>query len=323
MAEPTDRVLSEQAQRRLATWPPGIVAGVLVGATALGHWGAGPLAAVLYGLVAAFLATRVRGWLEARARAALGGDPSAALLALTLDLAVGAGAGLVAAPLLGASVLPAVGSGAALAGVWTFLVAHAGGVVDRGVDYLLAGDQSADFAHEPIMADAAGLERAGQVEGAIRKYREIIEARPREPDAYLAAAVLLQRAGRAAEAAELLREARRRARITSGHQLLIGRQLAELAVGPLADPTTAAAELVLLAHRFRGTPAGDAAAADAEALRGAGRQDAAPAQSPPEPGPEGASAPSPAQPRPEAAPALSPTPPRPEAAPAPTPTPPF
>ncbi len=269
MATPGE-LASEAVYRRLATWPPGIVAGVAVGAVAATRWQAGPLAAVVYGLLAAFLATRVRDWLEARARAALADDPRDALLTLGFDLALGAAAGLVAAPLLGASTLPAVSSGAALAGLWSFVVGGVlrGSLVDRAVDFLLAGDQSADFAQEPIVADAMALERAGQVEGALRKYHEVIARRPREPEAYLHAAALLRREHRPAEAAELLRDARRRARLTSGHQLIIGRELADLAAGPLADPAAAAAELTLLAAGLRGTPAGEAAARDADALRG-------------------------------------------------------
>ncbi len=262
---------SEAGYRRLAAWPPGIVAGVLVGAVAATRWHARPLAAVVAGLLAAFLATRVRDGLEARARAALADDPRDALLILGFDLALGAVAGLVAAPLLDASVLSAIGSGAALAGLWSFVI---GGVlrgssfVDRAVDFLLAGNQSEEFAREPIVADAEALERAGHVEGALRKYHEVIERRPREPEAYLRAAALLRRENRPAEAADLLRAARRRARLASGHQVIIGRELADLAAGPLADPTAAAAELALLAAGYRGTPAGDAAALDADALRG-------------------------------------------------------
>ena len=142
--------------------------------------------------------------------------------------------------------------------------------MDRAVDYLLAGDQSADFARAPILADAAPLERAGQVDAALRKYHEIIAQRPREPDAYLRAAALLHGAGRPAEAAELLRQARRRARLTDTHELAIGRQLADLTAGPLADPTAALAELTLLAEHFRGTPEGESAARQAEALRASG-----------------------------------------------------
>jgi tetratricopeptide (TPR) repeat protein len=248
---------------------PGIVAGVLVGAAAASRWRVGPLPSLLLGLLTAFLATRVRDTLEARVREALSDEPFGAALSLAFDMAVGAGGGLAAAPLLGASVLPVVGAGAGLAGLWSFLVGRVlgGTAVDRAVDFLLAGDQSADFAHEPIVADATALEHAGQVEGALRKYREVIAQRPRQPDAYLRAAALLQRAGRAAEAAELLRQARRRARLTDAHELAIGRQLVELTTGPLADPTAALAELTLLAEHFRGTPEGESAARQAEALR--------------------------------------------------------
>ena len=108
--------LSEVALRRLVGWLPGLVAGVLVGAAAASRWGAGPLASLLLGLLAALLATRVRDTLEARMREALSDEPYGAALSLAFDMAVGAGAGLAAAPLLDASVLPVVGAGAGAGG---------------------------------------------------------------------------------------------------------------------------------------------------------------------------------------------------------------
>jgi hypothetical protein len=267
---------SQAACRRLVTLPLGLAAGALAAGAALARWNASPLQALACGLVTLFLATRARDWIEARTVALFSDDAGVsggAAVALAIDLAVGAAAGIMAAPLLDAGILPGLGAGAMLAGLWSFVVDRlfCGDTVDRAVDFLLSGSQSSDFAQEPILADGEALEREGRADAAILKYREVVQHRPGEPEAYLRAARLLSAQGRAGEAAGLLRQARRQARLSEGHELIIGRQLAELALGPLADPTQAAGELALLATRFRGTAAGDAAERDLQQLRGAMR----------------------------------------------------
>ena len=264
---------SQAECRRLVTLPLGLAAGALAAGAALARWNASPLQALACGLVTLFLATRARAWLEARTTGLFSDDAGVsggAAVALAIDLAVGAAAGVLAAPLLDAGILPGLGAGAMLAGLWSFVVDRlfCGDTVDRAVDFLLSGSQSSAFALEPILADGEALEREGRADAAIQKYRELVQHRPGEAEAYLRAARLLSAQGRAGEAAGLLRQARRQARLSDGHELLIGRQLAELALGPLADPTQAAGELALLASRFRGTAAGDAAERDLQQLRG-------------------------------------------------------
>ncbi len=276
----TDTLLERDPDlwRRLVTWPLGLVAGAFVAGVALTRWQTTPLVALGCGLLTAWLATRARAWLELRVQALLEPESaSAALLALAVDVALGAAVGLAASSLFGASAPEAIGSGAGLAGLWSWIVGRvfAGRGVDRAVDFLLGGAQHTDYALEPILADGEALEREGQPDAAIRKYRQVAQRTPADPEPYLRAARLLRQEGRAGEAAGLLREARRHAHINSGQELLISRELATLAAGPLGDPAAAAAELALLAARFRGTPAGKAASAELTAMRGTAAQSAA------------------------------------------------
>lgn len=264
--------MTERVARRLISWPIGLVAGVLVGATALDRWGASPLQALLYGAVSAWLATRAREWLEGRVAAMLStdaGEAAGGALALALDVAIGAGAGMLGAALGSAPTVEGIGTGAALAGLWSFVLGRwlCGPAADRVVDFLLTGNQSSGFALEPILADAEALEAQGRPDAAVAKYREVLQRRPTEPEAYIRAARLLRQQGRSVEAAGLLRQARARAKLTGGQQVLVGRELADLAAGPLGDPALAAAELAILAERFRGSPPGDAAERDLQQLR--------------------------------------------------------
>ena len=257
------------AYRRLIAWPLALAAGGLTALFVLQRWPGSVLLALACGIVVVWLATRVRDSLEARLAAAFTGDPASVLLSLALDIAIGAAIGEFAGQLLDTSLLGTVGAAAGLAGLWSFLVGQVfgGAGLGRALDFLLEGSQSADYAREPILADGEALEREGHVESAIRKYREVAERRPREAEAYLRAARLLAGEGRAREATDLLRLARRRARLTSGADVLIGRQLADLAAGPLGDPAAALAELTLLANRYRRSAAGQEAARAAAQLR--------------------------------------------------------
>lgn len=253
-----------RAARRLVTLPLGLVAGCIVGTLAFSRWGAPPLLTLVYGVVTALLVARGREQIGERVAVLAEARPESvvvALLPVVLDMLIGAAIGLAAAPLLDASTASAMGTGGALAGVWSFTVGRLlfGDSVDRAVDFMLAGSQGADFSREPILAEGEALERAGRIEAAIARYREVAERRPLEPEAYLRAARLLRQEGRALEAAQTLHLARQRAHLTSGHELLIGQTLAELAAGPLGDPVTAAEELALLVARFAGAPQAEAA----------------------------------------------------------------
>ena len=254
----------DQAARRLVTLPLGLISGGIVGTLAFGHWGASPFLALVYGVVSALLVARGREWVQARAADLAEARPDSvvlALLPLTIDVLIGAGIGLAAAALLEANTASAIGSGAALAGVWSFAVGRLlyGDGVDRAVDFVLAGSQDTDFAREPILADGEALERTGHVDAAIAKYMEVTERTPHEPEPYLCAVRLLRQQGRAQEAARILHLVRRRAQLTAGYELIVGQALAELAAGPLGDPVSAAKELALLIARFPGTPQAETA----------------------------------------------------------------
>ncbi len=95
----------------------------------------------------------------------------------------------------------------------------------------------------------------GDYRNAATLYRDYIKANPTDGEACLRLARLLRdHLGRYDEAAHWFRAARQSGKQSSRGELLITRELIEMALAQQRDPPRAAPELARLVERFPGTP---------------------------------------------------------------------
>lgn len=129
----------------------------------------------------------------------------------------------------------------------------------------------------PEYSYAASLAVRGRVEDAIAAYEEACAENPEDPEPRLRIARLLRdELHRYEEAVLWLRRARDVARTDPGQEVLATREIVEIYVSKLGTPVRAAPDLARLAERFPGTPAGEWARRELEAVRAAGSKPDAP-----------------------------------------------
>ncbi len=152
-------------------------------------------------------------------------------------------------------LLPAiVGSGAVLSGV-IYAVARLttlGAGRAASTVYNPSGS-STPYQHDYSLAEA--MVAQGDYRNAAVLYRDYIDADPTNGEACLRLARLLRdHLHQYDEAARRFRAARQRGKQSSRGELLITRELIEMALAQQHDPPRAAPELARLAERFPGTP---------------------------------------------------------------------
>ncbi|MEE8061667.1 MAG: hypothetical protein V3T16_07540 [Gemmatimonadales bacterium] len=150
-----------------------------------------------------------------------------------------------------------------LAGLVAFVI-FAGAIFGVSVTVIGTAGLAAGTIHNPSgkatpyrqdYSRAASLAIRGDYEEAVVAYRDHITERPDDLEPYLRLARLLRdQLGRYQDAADWFKAGRSAARITSRQEVLITRELIELATDKLRDPVQAAPELARLIQRFPGSP---------------------------------------------------------------------
>ncbi len=150
-----------------------------------------------------------------------------------------------------------------LAGLVAFVI-FAGAIFGVSLAVIGTAGRAAGTIHNPSgkatpyrqdYSRAASLAIRGDYEEAADAYRDHIAERPDDLEPYLRLARLLRdQLGSYQDAADAFKAGRRAARITSRQEVLITRELIELATDKLRDPVQAAPELARLIQHFPGSP---------------------------------------------------------------------
>jgi tetratricopeptide (TPR) repeat protein len=115
---------------------------------------------------------------------------------------------------------------------------------------------------------AQSLAARGLFEKAIAAYEEAVHGDPGDPEPYLRIGrIYRDELDRPDDAARWFRRARRDAGMTPGQDLFVSRELVELYRNRLRRPGKALPELARMAETFAGTPDGEWAARELEALK--------------------------------------------------------
>lgn len=145
---------------------------------------------------------------------------------------------------LGAPVVPAVA-----------LAVGVGMAYSLGMEYLVFGSGADHVANllgqgrgwsgprEPDYSHAEALEKRGDLEGAVKIYKEAMWMNRRDPQAYLRLAALRTRSGLHEEAIDVLRRALRVARFSALGKALAVREIHEISSTRLGDLARAAPDL--------------------------------------------------------------------------------
>lgn len=140
------------------------------------------------------------------------------------------------------------------------------------VQTVVAGGSSTPYTQQHSYQQALVMQ--GRLDEALESLEAIIAEPESTADVRIRAAELYAREARRPDrAAELLREAIRHPKCTSGEEVYSAFRLADLLSGPLAQPGRALVELGRIADRYRGTPTGARAKESIRVMKSGGPVD--------------------------------------------------
>lgn len=173
----------------------------------------------------------------------------------SIGILLGMFVGIALEDKFGWPLLPSMVGAAAAIGVWIYAIVRfitlGGGRAARAI-YNPSGS-STPYAHSYSQAES--MVAQGDYRNAATLYRDYIKADPTDGEACLRLARLLRdHLRRYDEAARWFRAARQRGKQSSRGELLITRELIEMALAQQHDPPRAAPELARLVEHFPGTP---------------------------------------------------------------------
>jgi Tetratricopeptide repeat len=151
-------------------------------------------------------------------------------------------------------ILVTLGGACTLAGAAMYLGMMTGKAAGDVAQYVTAGGSSTPYEEQFSQEQALVMQR--DYAAALNLFEQRIAQSPGEPRVRIAAADLYMTFGQNPKrAAELYREVQRIPELTIGHDVYVSNKLADLFLGPLAEPGRALVEFRRLIERYPGSTA--------------------------------------------------------------------